>query len=37
MLDLVDEGSSLSEVIELGEKLQEADVNIINTGLTRLS
>jgi len=33
MLDLVDQGSSLEEVIHLGQKLQEAGVTIINSGI----
>lgn len=33
MLDLVDEGSSWEEVIELGKRLEELGVDIINTGI----
>ena len=33
MLDLVEEGSTLEEVIHLAKKLEEAGVNIINTGI----
>ena len=33
MIDLVDKGSSLDEIILLGKKLEEAGVNIINTGI----
>ncbi|TVL17839.1 oxidoreductase [Shewanella algae] len=33
MLDLVDKGSSLEEVIELGKALEQAGVTIINTGI----
>lgn len=33
MLDLVEQGSSLSEVIELGKALEQAGVTLINTGI----
>lgn len=33
MLDLVDEGSSWEEVIELGQRLEKLGVDIINTGI----
>ncbi|PID38401.1 MAG: NADPH-dependent 2,4-dienoyl-CoA reductase [Deltaproteobacteria bacterium] len=33
MLDLVDEGSSWEEVVQLGRRLEEAGASIINTGI----
>ena len=33
MLDLVDEGSTFDEVVELAGRVQEAGVNVINTGI----
>lgn len=33
MLDLVEQGSSFEEVIELGQAIEDAGINVINTGI----